>query len=130
MALLEWKDEYKTGIPSIDYEHEHLIGSINGMFDKVTDDRSSLLDTLGEIHALVEAHFALEEKIMRDSRYLQYNAHKTDHDQLLDDIRDIMDDVDTGQQTDIGADLQNRMSSWFGTHFANLDKDLHTTMGH
>ncbi len=128
MALLEWKDDYKTGFSSIDHEHEQLIQAINGMFADAP--KAMLLDTLGDIHALVEAHFALEEKIMRDSRYAGYPAHKQDHDQLLDDIRDIMDDIEKDRQTDPGADLQGRMSSWFGTHFATLDRDLHGKLGH
>ncbi len=128
MALLEWKNDYKTGFPSIDYEHEQLIQAINGMF--ANTPMAFVIDTLGEIHALVEAHFALEEKIMRDSGYADFIPHKRDHDQLLEDIRDIMDDVESGRQTDVEADLQARMSSWFGTHFATLDRDLHGKLGH
>ena len=128
MALLEWKDNYATGIASIDYEHEQLIVTINSMFEQT--NKASLIQTLGEIHALVEAHFALEEKIMRDNRYPDYVAHKKDHDRLLDDIRDIMDDVDMGHEADTGVNLQDRMQSWFGNHFATLDRDLHTKLGH
>jgi len=128
MTLLEWKDDYVTGFPSIDYEHEQLILAINSMFERT--DTVPLGQTLGEIHALVEAHFALEEKIMRDNRYVDYIAHKQDHDRLLDDIRDIMDDVDMGHEADTGTNLQDRMQSWFGTHFATLDRDLHSKLGH
>ena len=128
MALLEWKNDYKTGFASIDYEHEHLILAINSLFAGTNE--ASLSDTLGDIHALIELHFALEEKIMRDNKYVDYLAHKQDHDRLLDDIRDIMDDVNGGTQTDIGSDLQDRMGSWFGNHFATLDKDLHSRLGH
>jgi len=128
MALLEWKNDYATGIASIDYEHERLIVTINSMFEQT--DTVPLGDTLAEIHALVEAHFALEEKIMRDNRYADYVAHKQDHDRLLDDIRDIMDDVDMGHETNVDKNLQDRMQSWFGNHFATLDRDFHIKLGH
>jgi len=133
MALLEWKDDYRTGVDSIDYEHERLILAINGMFGQAPKGdalKAHLLDTLGDIHALVEAHFALEEKIMRDNRYSDYVPHKKDHDRLLDVIRDIMDDVEAERQTDVGGDLQERMSSWFEIHFATLDRELHNKLGH
>ena len=133
MALLEWKDDYRTGVSSIDYEHEQLILAINGMFGHAETGealKAHLLDTLADIHALVEAHFALEEKIMRDSRYTDYIPHKKDHDQLLDVIRDIMDDVESDRHTDVGADLHERMSSWFQIHFATLDRELHNKLGH
>ena len=133
MVLLEWKDEYRTGVDSIDYEHEQLILTINNTFGKTQEDgirKTLVVDALGEIHALVEAHFALEEKIMRDARYPEYAPHKEDHDRLLEDIRDIMDDVETGRQVDIGPDLKKRMTSWFGIHFATLDRELHVKLGH
>jgi len=131
MTLLEWRDEYSTGIASIDFEHKELISSINGFYEKSTIsgvDQSQTLDALGEIHALIESHFALEEAIMRDKSYPDYAPHKEDHDDLLEDIRDIMDDVEEGNQN-IGDSLGTRLSEWFANHFATLDKDLHGRLG-
>jgi len=132
MALLQWKDEYRTGHASIDYEHEHLISSINVLYGEAEGGAGTdaALVALGEIHALIEAHFALEEKIMRDHRYADYIAHKDDHDRLLDDIRDIMDDVQRQGGGVPGVELGRRLSGWFGAHFATLDKDLHSKLGH
>ena len=31
MALIEWREEYKTGIAGVDYEHEELINLINSV---------------------------------------------------------------------------------------------------
>lgn len=127
MALVEWRSEFETGIPSIDYEHEHLITVINTLYDRAGKDaaRDDVLDMLGEVHALIEAHFALEEKVMRDMRYADYPAHKADHDRLLEDIRDIMEDVEAGANPDFGDALRGRISHWFGEHFRTLDRKLH-----
>ncbi|MBC8269321.1 MAG: hemerythrin family protein [Rhodospirillaceae bacterium] len=129
MSLLEWKDEYRTGFPSIDYEHQTLILAINDIFEDSSSDQESLLSALAEIHALVEAHFALEEKIMRDQRYPAYIPHKQDHERLLDEIRDIMDAVEKYGKIDTGVALGERLSAWFAVHFASLDKDLHAMIG-
>lgn len=126
MALLKWKDDYRTGFGSIDYEHQNLILTINRIFENNTGDPQNLLDALGEIHALIEAHFALEEKIMRDQRYPAYIPHKQDHERLLDEIRDIMEAVEKDAELDTAASLGERLSAWFGIHFASLDKDLHS----
>lgn len=129
MTLLEWKDDYRTGFGSIDFEHQNLISSINQIFADSDHDRERLLTGLGEIHALIEAHFALEEKIMRDQQYSAYVAHKQDHERLLDEILDIMDAVEKNKGIDTAEILGERLSAWFGIHFSSLDKDLHTMLG-
>jgi hemerythrin len=126
MTLLEWKDEYRTGFSSIDYEHQTMIESINQIFKDSGGDKETLLAALGEIQALIEAHFALEEKIMRDQRYAAYIPHKQDHERLLDEILDIMDAVEKNGENDTANALGERLSAWFGIHFASFDKDLHT----
>lgn len=129
MALLEWKDDYRTGFRSIDFEHQNLIASINNIFENGSGDKEATLAALGEIHALVEAHFALEEKIMRDQHYAAYPPHKEDHERLLDDILNIMDEVEKVAGLDTETALRNRLGGWFSAHFATLDKDLHTMLG-
>lgn len=129
MTLLQWKDEYRTGIGSIDYEHESLISTINEIFENEGGDKETVLTALGEIHAMVEAHFALEEEIMRTKRYPAYIPHKQDHDRLLDEILDIMDAIEQKGALDIQSALSERLSAWFSVHFASLDKDLHTMLG-
>lgn len=128
MALLEWKEEYKTGFPAVDYEHENLISRVNELSDRINADADAdeIRDHLAEIDALIEAHFALEEKLMRDIRYEGYVPHKADHDHLLEQIRDIMEDVEDDPSGDVRSALQDRMKAWFGNHFATEDKKLHT----
>lgn len=130
MTLLQWKDEFKVGIAEVDHEHRELIGLINELhgYIQASRDLDEILDTLGEIYAQISAHFALEEKMMRKTRYPAYAEHKEDHETLLDDLRDIMDDVeDDGvlDETQLGIDL-NR---WFSDHFRTHDAKLHRS-GH
>jgi hemerythrin len=130
MKRIEWKPAYETGIAAVDHEHATLIAAINGLLERTAagcpDDEAAR--ALGEIHALVQAHFALEERIMRDRRVPGFGAHKNDHERLLDDIRDIMDDVgrDGGGDRDAFAE---RLHDWFADHFASLDRGLHQADG-
>lgn len=130
MSLLQWKDEFKVGIAEVDHEHRELIGLINELHEYIqaSGDLEEILDTLGEIFAQISAHFALEEKMMRKTHYPAYAEHKEDHETLLDDLRDIMDDVeDDGvlDETQLAVDL-NR---WFSDHFRTHDAKLHRS-GH
>ncbi|OGI67331.1 MAG: hypothetical protein A2W18_15380 [Candidatus Muproteobacteria bacterium RBG_16_60_9] len=124
--LVEWREEFKVGVPSVDHEHQELIGLINTVHDRLTagDPNVDVGDFLGEIFARIGAHFALEERVMRAGGYDQYAAHKADHERLLDDIRDIMDDYEDLRLYDEKI-LGERLQSWFGDHFKTHDARLH-----
>ncbi len=133
MSLLEWREEFKTGNPSVDHEHEELIGLINELHGKLSGtnrDRDEITDFLGEIYAQISAHFALEERLMRDEEYVDYPVHKADHDRLLDEIGVIMDDYDSESFKDMETDLSNRLQNWFSNHFRTMDVKLHALLGH
>lgn len=129
MALLEWKDEYAVGIASVDFEHRELIGFINRMHDHLAEGEGdyATADFLGELYAMISAHFALEEQTMRGRGYDRHAEHKEDHERLLDDIRDMMDDCDSDADFDRDA-LALRLGSWFGMHFHGMDARLHKHM--
>ncbi len=132
MALIEWREEFEVGIPSVDFEHREMIGLLNTLHDELGSDPSDqeVADFLGEIHARIGAHFALEEKVMRDLRYDAYLGHKADHNKLLDDLRDIMDDQDAGAFTQLDAALSDRLHAWFTDHFKTHDARLHRIADH
>jgi hemerythrin len=126
MTLLQWRDEYRIGIAEVDHEHQQLIGLINEVHAALGVDRSSgrIEEFLGEIHARIAAHFALEEKDMRAHRYPEFSQHKADHERLLDDIRDIMDEHGESGVLDDQA-FSHRLAAWFGDHFKTHDARLH-----
>jgi hemerythrin-like metal-binding protein len=126
MPLIEWKDEFSTGIADVDYEHQEMIGLINELYANLTAETSTLtiMDFLGEINTKISAHFALEEKIMRERLYDQYQDHKDDHERLLDQIRDIMDDYEDNANFD-SEDFSKRLGTWFTEHFKTKDARFH-----
>ena len=130
MALIEWKDEFSVGVPDVDYEHQKLIALINDLHEAMSSDNSkvTVMDFLGEIYAHVSGHFALEEKIMRERKYDHYAEHKADHEALLDELRDIMDDYEENAYFSDNT-FANAVGSWFSDHFKNRDARLHKHLG-
>jgi len=129
VSLIEWKDEFSIGIAAVDHEHQQLIVLINELHDAMSGENATItvLDFLGEIHAHIAAHFALEEKIMRALRYDQYEEHKQDHERLLDEISDIME---AWEKHDFYNDdeFSQTIGSWFTDHFSSMDARLHKHM--
>ena len=126
MPLLTWKPEFAVGVESVDYEHEQMIKLINEIYDemKKRQDADSIEQFLGDVHFAIAAHFALEERLMRDASYREYKAHKEDHEELLDQIRDLMDQFVSDPEKGFNL-LQDRLADWFEHHFATFDARLH-----
>jgi len=126
MSLIEWKDEFGVGVTEVDLEHRDLIDLINDLHAVMgagaTQDK--VVDTLGEIYTQISAHFALEEKFMRNSKYPAYPSHKEDHEILLDQLRDIMDRVEDDGSFDEER-LSAELEKWFSDHFRTHDSKLH-----
>jgi len=130
MALIEWKDKFEVGIPDVDHEHQEIINFINSMHDAMSEENAttSVMDFLGEIEAHISAHFALEEKVMRASKYDQYTEHKADHERLLDELRDIMDDYEENAYFS-DEEFAGHVERWFCGHFRTKDSRLHKHLG-
>jgi len=130
MTLITWKDEFSIGIASVDHEHRMLIASINDLHEQMQKPmtRDAVMGFLGEIHARISAHFALEEREMRERHYAQLTEHKRDHERLLDEIRDIMDAYEDDAQFD-KAGLGQRLVDWFSVHFRTHDAQWHRSLG-
>lgn len=126
MSLIKWKEEFCVGVAEVDYEHQELIEQINKLYRSFEQGitRVQTVAALGDIYAQIAAHFALEEKVMSKMRYRAYAEHKTDHEALLDDLRDIMDEVEDDGEFDerrLSVDLDR----WFSEHFRVHDAKLH-----
>lgn len=126
MTLLEWRDDFRIGIEEVDHEHQEMIGLINQLHAALGSERSGerVEAFLGDIFAGISAHFALEEKVMRARHYDGLAEHKADHERLLDDLRDMMDEHAAGAVLDDQA-FAARLGEWFGAHFRTQDARLH-----
>lgn len=127
---MQWKPEYSVGVESMDDEHREMINLINDTYDKLESDPDAgqIEQCLGDIFSTISMHFALEERLMRKNNYAEYQAHKNDHEELLDQIRDLMDDF--AADTSSGAvKLEQSLSDWFAGHFSTFDARLHGELG-
>lgn len=130
MALIEWKSHYSVGVEAVDHEHLEMIDLINETHERLVAGAAEpdVTAFLGEIFRGISAHFALEEKIMREHRYDHLDQHKQAHEQLLEDIRDIMDGYEADPE-EASRELSHRLDEWFTLHFKTHDARLHSRLG-
>ncbi len=126
MTLLDWQANFAIGIDEVDHEHRELIDLINSLHAALGEERAGerVEAFLGEIFADISAHFALEERVMRERRYdafadAQGRPRATARPAARHDgragRRGWLDDARFGAQ----------LAEWFAGHFRTHDARLH-----
>ena len=125
IQIIEWKDEYNTGIPLVDDAHRELVELINQLYEHLQAGHSgaTVVDFLGELYATIKTHFVEEEEIMDSLKYDELDQHSNEHEQLLDEICQIMFDYQDGVVEDVQS-LVERLDKWFSVHFRTQDARL------
>lgn len=113
MAFMDWEPRFDTGIASVDFEHHKLVDLLNEVDSQVGEgaDAKEVTGTLGEFHALATAHFALEEKVLRDIMHPEAARRRDEHYRLLENVRDIMDAYESGEYQEPTA-LPQALKDW------------------
>lgn len=130
MAPIEWKPEFSVGDPAVDHEHRQLIDLVNRTAGAILERRpeADIECGFGDLLRAISAHFALEERQMREARYDALSEHKADHERLLDTLRDLMDDAAATPEASIDR-LVATLEAWFADHFRIHDSRLHRRLG-
>lgn len=126
--LIEWKDKFRTGVAEVDHEHKELVDIINSLHETSKTD-ADVEGFFGDLLAAISAHFALEERAMREAGHPDFRPHKGDHERLLDELRDIMDSDEAAVGSQQSEALGAALDRWFTVHFATFDARLHNKLG-
>ena len=130
MNQIKWKQEYAIGNAAIDQEHQQLITQINELYEQLQlpMDTTTIESMLADIQTDISTHFALEELLMQEAGFDEYENHRQDHERLLDQIHDMIfhfaEDPESGKEL-----LLKRLSDWFSHHFRSYDARLHEQLG-
>ena len=128
MSMTGLKEGLRTGNVGLDYEHRKLVEAMEVLCGSFSHAETSgeTSDLFGVLYATASAHFALEESIMREKKYASYDAHKADHERLLEQIRHMMDAYERGMCKDCAINLRECLVGWFSSHATNADAELRT----
>lgn len=125
--MFEMKDEYKSGIVSIDEQHAKLFELGEQAYQLLKDKYS--IDKYDKIVAIVEelreytkVHFKYEEEYMESIKYKRLFSQKIDHEKFIKKIYDIdLNKIDENQDESI-MEILNFIAKWLTNHI--LEKDL------
>jgi hemerythrin len=125
-TLFRWDDSFLIGIEELDHEHKVLIDDINKLNEELagSDERSEITKCLGDIYARMQAHFALEEHVMKENKYQFFDEHKREHDELLEDYTECMMRFLNGASISSGNPIEECLKQWVVDHITTSDKKM------
>ena len=125
-TLFKWDDSFLVGIEELDHEHKLLIDDINRLHKELArhDEKSKIEKCLGDIYARMQAHFALEEHVMKEHGYEYFDEHKREHEELLDSYTEYMVQFlnDTGVSS--SNPIEENLKHWVIEHIVTSDKKM------
>jgi len=125
-ASIEWDDSFLIGIEELDYEHKVLIDDINKLHGELArqDKKSEIEKCLGDIYARMQAHFALEEHVMKEHQYRFYDEHKREHEKLLDGYTEYMMQILNDNVVSFSNPIEDTLRYWVVNHIRSSDKKM------
>ena len=122
MAAIEWTDELSVKIPSIDKQHQVLIGIINKLDDAVNQNKGKqiLKVILKELVRYTQAHFIYEEAMFTYRGYPDSDSHKVAHVKLFEKVEQFNKAVEEGNEN-VYNELLEFLNQWLFHHILKED---------
>ena len=125
-ALFKWDESFLIGIEELDHEHKVLIDDIKRLHEELTrhNQKSEIEKSLGDIYARMQAHFALEEHVMKEHEYEFFDEHKREHDELLDSFTEYMLQFLNDADVSTSITVEGPLKHWVLNHIITSDKKM------
>jgi hemerythrin len=125
--MYQFKDEYRTGIESIDTEHQKLFEIADRAYQTLMDEfipdkYDYIMDILNELKEYAATHFRHEEEYMISIRYKKLFSQKASHEEFIEKVSEYnLNDVDENQRQVI-LKLLDFLNDWLVHHIIEEDK--------
>jgi hemerythrin len=120
---MEWNDNFKIGVVSVDSQHEELVNLLNKLQTsiKLGDDQKAFANTIRALVDYTNYHFSTEEEFMQSIRYPKLDIHKIIHEKLITDVKNILIGLKHGNPVK-AISLMRFLNDWVCKHI--LEEDL------
>lgn len=121
-VFFKWLSEYSVNIPTIDEQHQELVNILNRLFIAVSKREGNKV-IAGILDALMEytqTHFTLEERLMKEANYQDFEHHKHEHKKLIEQL-DQLSKKYMVEDKPIYFELLNFLRNWLKEHILGCD---------
>ena len=125
MELLRLEDNLKLNVPEIDSQHETLIMLINRLHEAMLQGtgREVLDELMSRLIEHTRTHFSYEEQLMSQYNYPEYEAHKSEHNKLMQHLVDLAESYHSGELI-LSFAVMLELKGWATVHIEEFDMPL------
>jgi hemerythrin len=126
---MQWvEDKYGTKVDVCDNQHKELFNRVNALNDAVSDGaRTEIGSRLDNLIEYVVVHFQTEERLMEERGYKGLEAHRQEHDQLVQTCTDLQEKFHAGE-TDIENGTMVFIKNWLDHHIPVIDRSYSSAL--
>ncbi len=125
---IKWSDSLSVGHPTIDSQHKELVRRIAKLIDLINSEsitNEQMVDVLGFIADYTDEHFSTEEKMMIQTDYPEYEAHRQQHLWFMNEVNELIKEyMINGVSENLLTDIQRVLIDWLVGHITGTDKKL------
>jgi hemerythrin-like metal-binding protein len=120
MIELPWSDALSLDLPLMDDTHREFVALL-AVVAQAPDE--ALVDAWAALVAHTEAHFAQEDRWMRETGFAAANCHTTQHEVVLTVLREGLALGRVGR-LDAIRQMAHELAIWFPRHTQSMDAGL------
>lgn len=121
IELLQWDDNFNTGLPQVDEQHRKLVSSCNRLVSQVAFGSSAaeLTSIFDELADCADALFESEQALCRaaDPPASQYHAH---HESFMRKVSQLRAALDSTSSRRVAEDALGFLTCWLASHLAAI----------
>ncbi|MBL0059454.1 MAG: hemerythrin family protein [Elusimicrobia bacterium] len=122
MALMLWSDQYRTGLPGIDREHQELFQCVNAFDEALRQglNREQVAETIEFLIHYTANHFSKEEILLARTAYPGLRAHKARHAELMEHVTAMAQTYQLTQSV-LTVEVSQFLADWLSQHVLKDD---------
>jgi hemerythrin len=121
-----WRPEFSVGVEKLDNQHKELLNLVNDSISCCTGNAETERIFFDKIIRIgldyLENHFSTEEQIMIKGGYQHYHTHKTEHDNMIKNVTNMVNDIESGKTPLNLLQFALFLRDWFLNHISTFDK--------
>jgi methyl-accepting chemotaxis protein/hemerythrin len=120
---MEWDNSFATNVSKFDSEHRTLFTMVNDLHDAMQQKRSreAVGSVLNRLIDYTANHFAGEEDQMRRTNFPDFNAHKREHEKLVEQALGLKAKFEAGETLHTQSVIEF-LQNWLVNHIKGVDK--------
>lgn len=124
MALIDWDQAlYGVNIEQFDKDHQKILDFINQLHQAMLQGKGKdiLQAILLELKSYTQYHFGLEEKEMIRVSFPEYQSHRQQHRQLIEQLQELIE-MHQQDKREVTIETFKFLKEWLFNHIQVVDK--------